>query len=145
MDLNRCIIFNVSLEGFREHRHTADWELEAWAPEITGLFIHAAYGMNKLINLKLLPDKPVICFLDVVADDYEGLLVKFLGELIYLLESRKQGFTLFELKVENFHLSGKLQGAFISSIDKEIKAVTWHKLRVSQNSKGYRVNIVFDV
>jgi SHS2 domain-containing protein len=38
-----------------------------------------------------------------------------------------------------------MDGAPIASMDKEIKAVTWHNLRVRREADGLRVNIVFDV
>ena len=31
--------------GFREHAHTADWELEVWAPDLPALLEQAAHGM----------------------------------------------------------------------------------------------------
>jgi len=42
-------------------------------------------------------------------------------------------------------LHAELSGDEVQNIAKEIKAVTYHNLRVRQTAQGYQVNIVFDV
>jgi len=37
-----------SQSGFREREHTADWELQVWAPSFSGLLEQAARGMYAL-------------------------------------------------------------------------------------------------
>ena len=39
--------------GFREREHTADWELEVWAPDLPGLLVQAARGMYWLMGARL--------------------------------------------------------------------------------------------
>jgi len=39
--------------GFREREHTADWELEVWAPDFPGLLEQSARGMYALSGLRL--------------------------------------------------------------------------------------------
>ncbi len=39
--------------GFREKDHTADWELEVWAPDLPGLLVEAARGMYWLMGARL--------------------------------------------------------------------------------------------
>ena len=39
--------------GYREHEHTADWELEVWAPGFPGLLKQAAEGMYALAQTTL--------------------------------------------------------------------------------------------
>jgi hypothetical protein len=43
--------------GFREHAHTADWELEVWAPDLATLFVQAALGMYALSGVILQPGR----------------------------------------------------------------------------------------
>jgi SHS2 domain-containing protein len=38
-----------------------------------------------------------------------------------------------------------MEGAPIASLDKAIKAVTYHNLRINETSKGFETTIVFDV
>ena len=39
--------------GFREKEHTADWELDVWAPDLPALLDQAARGMYWLMGAQL--------------------------------------------------------------------------------------------
>ena len=70
--------------GFLELRHTADWEIEAWAPDLPKLFEQAAIGMYTLSGTHLYPEPRITHNLELVAADAESLLVKFLSELLFI-------------------------------------------------------------
>jgi SHS2 domain-containing protein len=131
--------------GCREVEHTADWELEVWAPDLAGLLEQAACGMFQLAGLRLQPGPRLTRSLLVDASDRETLLVQFLSELLYLSEGEGIGFDQYRITLDGFHLQVEAGGAPLASIDKEIKAVTYHRLAVRQAGGVYRVNIVFDV
>ena len=131
--------------GYREIEHTADWEVEAWAADLPGLFEQAARGMYALSGTRLEPGPRQQVSLEVQAEDMEGILVKFLSELLFLAEQTGLGFGSFELSIERDHLKAHLDGAPIAAFDKEIKAVTFHQLKIRETERGFRVNIVFDV
>ena len=64
-------------ERFRKVEHTADWELEVWAPDLPGLLEQAARGMYSLTSTHL-DEKPRISReLELSAPDLESLLVAF--------------------------------------------------------------------
>lgn len=131
--------------GFRELEHTADWEIEVWSPDLPGLFEQAARGMYALSGTLLAPGPRCIQSLEVKAHDPESLLVSFLSELLYRGEKEGLGFDRFELRLQDDQLSAQLEGAPILSCNKEIKAVTYHRMKIQETKKGLRVNIVFDV
>ena len=54
-------------------------------------------------------------------------------------------FDHFELEVEKQSLKVELQGAQIASVDKAIKAVTYHNLEIDKTEQGFETTIVFDV
>src|SRR5690606_38330986 len=115
-------------EGFRELEHTADWELEAWAPDMAGLLEQAARGMYALMNARLQDQPRTTREVDLHALDPEGLLVAFLDELLYLGEVENLAFDTFELRVMGRALQARLGGAPLLTQAKEIKAVTYHNL-----------------
>lgn len=131
--------------GFREIAHTADWQLEVWAPDIPGLIEQAARGMYTLagVELKAGPRQQVRVVLRLT--DIESLLVSFLGELLYLIESTGLAFDEFDFRIGNGTFTAYLTGAPLAKLDKEIKAVTYHNLEVRQLPGSLTVNIVFDV
>lgn len=132
--------------GFRENAHTADWELEVWAPDLPGLLEQAARGMYTLSGIQLKPGIAQSRTITLQAADVEGLLVRFLTELLWLEQEQGLGFDAFSIVVDDhYHLRAELQGYPLSHLEKEIKAVTYHNLKVSHTSQGLSVKIVFDV
>ena len=77
--------------------------------------------------------------------DGENLLVKFLNELLFLSEQEGLAFDEFDLRLEDNELEARLIGAPIINQGKEIKAVTYHNLRIRKVPQGLEVNLVFDV
>lgn len=135
----------LPLFGFREHAHTADWELEVWAPDLPSLLEQSARGMYALSGMRLHPGLHQTHSISMQGQDAESLLVRFLSELLWL-EQQGLGFDEFSLLVdEQYHLRAELHGAAIANLDKEIKAVTYHNLAVQNTPQGLQVTIVFDV
>ncbi len=130
--------------GFREVEHTADLELEVWASNMTELLSAAASGMYRLMGVAIEGSR-VRRRIELEADDPEALLVDFLAELLYLGESEGYAFDEFDLAVAGNRLSGTIGGARMASQKKEIKAVTYHRLRINETERGLVTRIVFDV
>ena len=131
--------------GFQEIEHTADWELEVWAPDLPALLEQAAMGMYSLAGVRLRAGRRVDRSFSLPMEDAESLLVRFLGELLYLAEQEALAFDRFDLRLEAGWLQAWLSGAEIEAVPKEIKAVTYHNLAIQRTKKGLRVHIVFDV
>ena len=132
--------------GFREHAHTADWELEVWAPNLPGLLEQAARGMYALAGMRLQPGPNITHQVELHGNDAESLLVRFLSELLWIQQEQGLGFEQFSIDVgANHSVQAELGGHAIANLDKEIKAVTYHNLQVESTPQGLRANIVFDV
>jgi SHS2 domain-containing protein len=132
--------------GFREHAHTADWELEVWAPDLPMLLEQSARGMYALSGVKLQPGSTHQRTLSIEAADQESLLVRFLTELLWLEQDQNLGFDHFTITLEgDLNITAKLSGSTITNLDKEIKAVTYHNLAVRVTPQGLHTSIVFDV
>lgn len=132
--------------GFRERAHTADWELEVWAPDLPALLEQAAHGMYTISGVQLVPGVTQDRTITLHAADAESLLVRFLSELLWLEQDQQLGFNQISVTVDDeYNLNAELRGSTIAKMDKEIKAVTYHNLVVQSSSAGLRVNIVFDV
>lgn len=138
-------ISKKSAQGFLEIEHTADWELEVWAEDLPGLLEEAARGMYALAGVKWdeTHSREVSFFLS--AEDPESLLVGFLAELLYYLEQEGLAFYRFILQANQYNLNVLAVGAPVTQLQKEIKAVTYHNLKIEQNAAGLKTRIVFDV
>jgi SHS2 domain-containing protein len=134
-----------NLSGFREISHTADWALQVWAPDLTGLLVQAAQGMFSLMEIQIDPRFTFEKEIKVTAEDAESLLVSFLSELLFLCEMDGLGFNQFNVKNDGLELTAIATGAKIVSQRKEIKAVTYHNLEIRSTETGLEAVIVFDV
>lgn len=131
--------------GYEEVEHTADWALRVWAPDIETLFATAAEGMNRLSGIELDAGSEVMSIVQFEAQDMETLLVDFLSEVLFASEDEGIGYDKFGLTIENGRLTGELGGGKIVRQEKQIKAVTFHNLKIEETAAGLEVLIVFDV
>ena len=131
--------------GHREIEHTADWELEVWGYDMPGLMAEAARGMYGLMEVGISEDSRCHRRLEFFADDREQLLVSFLGELLFLAEAEDLAFDGFLLQVNGTSLVARLEGGTILSRSKEIKAVTYHHLLLSEDRDGWSARVLVDI
>ena len=132
-------------QGHRELEHTADWALEVWAPDLAALLEEAARGMYRLMGVVLAAGPRQRRRLELAGADRESLLVDFLAELLYLVESEGLAFDTLGLEAADGRLAASLEGAPITSHAKDIKAVTYHRLEIRDTATGLETRIVFDV
>jgi SHS2 domain-containing protein len=131
--------------GFREKEHTADWELDVWAPDLPALLEQAARGMYWLMGARLEDGVRAQRSVQFSGVDDETRLVGFLQELLYLTGSEGLAFDRFEVTLEAEGGRAVLGGAPLVQLAKEIKAVTYHNLAVRKTSAGLEATLVFDV
>jgi SHS2 domain-containing protein len=131
--------------GFEEISHTADWSMRVWAQDLPSLFAECARAMNALAGTVTDEGPRVTRAFESEAPDAESLLVSFLSELVYYQEQENLAFDTFAIQISAKQISVNMEGARIAAVDKAIKAVTYHNLKVEETSRGYEVVIVIDV
>lgn len=136
---------NSPERGYLEVEHTADWGLEVWAPDLPGLIEEAVRGMYELMGTVVSEDSRCHRQLEIAGEDREQLLVSFLEELLYIADHEDLAFDGFLLNVVETNLLARLEGGFLVSRDKEIKAVTYHYLEIEETGRGLETRIIFDV
>ena len=133
--------------GFEEVEHTADTALRIFGTDLTELFVSAATGLTHLMAVNVSEISTEIeKSIELNAIDAESLLVEWLGELAYWAESEMLIFKKFRIqKATATHLQAKIFGGKTSMLEKHIKAVTYHNLKILKTSNGLEATIVFDV
>lgn len=128
--------------------HTADVGMTARGSSWDELFRNAALGMFSLIaDTRALQGKEEVA-VDVTANDRDSLLVSFLNEILYQYETKHIVFcdclifTISETRVVALCKGEKRAASHY--IQREIKAATYHQLRIQKN-KAYEAQIIFDV
>lgn len=133
--------------SFEEVDHTADHALNIVGKDLKDLFISAAEGMTSLMvadraNISENIARTVI----LEAIDTESLLVEWLNELVYLAEAEMLIFKNFRIdQISSNHLDAEVCGGTVATIEKLIKAVTYHNLKIMKTQRGLEATIVFDV
>lgn len=130
--------------------HTADVCVRVSGNSLEEIFIGSARAMMEVITdvKKVKPSREFS--ITAYGENYEELLVKWLQELLYLHEVEKMVFTDFKIKLENATAAvGKAYGEKIDigrhEFYSNIKAVTYHNLKIVSSRGKYRVDIVFDI
>ena len=84
--------------------------------------------------------------IDLEAEDAEGLLVAWLGELAYFAERDSLICREFDIRgLSQTSLRAVIRGGHVPEIQKHIKAVTYHDLAIVPIEEGLQVTVVFDV
>ncbi len=133
--------------GFEEVEHTADEALQISGTNLAELFLSAAAGLTHLMVADVSEiSTDIEKSIELDAIDAESLLVEWLGELAYWAESEMLVFKKFRIqKATTTYLQAKIFGGKISRLEKHIKAVTYHNLKIQKTSEGLEATIVFDV
>ena len=130
--------------GFKEVPHKADIALDVFAPNLPEMFINAAMGLYHILGIR----KGTVDLeeIHIVLDDIdrEGLLVVFLTELLYRVE---EGCVVnqFSITITENHLEADLNIAPILSRQREIKAITYHELKIIEENGSFHTRLVLDL
>lgn len=135
---------------FRLLEHTADMGIEARADTLDALFIAAARGLQEILFGQDCPTKGDQSLkLELEAGDVEELLVVWLGEILFLVEQR--GFCPAFFVIEEIgpqSLTGSVFGRFQQEECRplrEVKAVTYHLLRVLRQDNRWQARVYLDL
>ncbi len=133
--------------GARQIDHTADLALEIWGPDEPAMLVAGAVAIVEILTdgaqVSDTDTRPV----QLEAIDAEDRLIRWLGEILYW--ACVEGFLVVraELEVTADGLTGTAHGMEGASdlLRTEIKAATYHDLRVVPDSDGVRARVVLDV
>lgn len=126
--------------------HTADIGLKITGASISDLFLEAARALVIEIGADSTSSEKTIT-IDANGYDYEDLLVLFLNELLFEIQTRD--FRVSELDMVSFsktNIRVSVNGTLGSKpLKVNIKAATYHNLDIIRKHSGYETTIIFDV
>ena len=132
--------------GVEEIEHTADWAIRVSAPSAAELFRRAAMGLYHLAGMRLSTTPRLVRVMRLTGVDWESLLVAWLNELLFLQEHEGVAYDEIQIvAVGREALEAELRGGRVIAWARDIKAVTFHNLRVEEEAAGWQTTIVFDV
>lgn len=130
--------------------HTADVGLRAFGGDLKELFKNFALGMFGIItNLDDIKPKTSLT-IEAGAVTQEELLVDWLRELLYQYNTQEILFKNFEIeKMTDNRISAKAWGEKFDcrrhNLKTEIKAVTYHGLKIEKVQDHWQGEVIFDI
>lgn len=146
------------MELYQQLPHTADIKIRVFGQTKENLFEHAviamfqvlgphAQGCQRVNDLLVCPVLPKTHAVEVESTDLESLLVDFLSQAWWLSDVYNEAYLAACVEfLTDTRLRATLSGVAISGFDVvEIKAVTYHDLKIKKEGDQWQVDIVFDI
>lgn len=138
--------------NFEFFEHTADIGIRVYGETLTDLFNNSAQALFQII-LDYQPKSKIEKKVELKADSFEDLLVIWLNELISGLFADKFLPAKFNIVIEDNRqekiikadMVGENFSPYENKINMEIKAATYHNLKIQRTCEGYKAEIIFDV
>lgn len=138
--------------------HTADLKIRVYGKTLHEFFRNAVIGMFQSIGPQssnctkqddrlVCPALPEHRMVEMQAPDLTMLLIDFLSEALYLSDINNEAYLDVDVQeVDEQHIKAVLHGIKIKRFDVvEIKAVTYHDLKIQHIDGIWRADIVFDI
>jgi SHS2 domain-containing protein len=136
-------------KDWRTFEHPADLGLEARADSLAELFEALAEGLARQVCPRGVRSQDTLP-VRAEADDLESLAVEFLGEVLRLFHLRR--FLVAGVRVERIEATSLSASAGGEAYDParhelgpEIKAVTYHHLKVAHEPDGWVATVLLDL
>jgi SHS2 domain-containing protein len=136
--------------NYRLIEHTADLGIEVWGSSMGELFTHSACAMYDIIS-NIVSIHPIKSFhIKSKGIDKEDLLKNWLSELLYYFHLKDILFSSFNIeKISDKSIisvaSGEKRDEKRHALKHDIKAVTYHGLKIIEKDNRLQTNIIFDV
>ena len=128
---------------YKELEHTADILIEVTGDSLENLFEEAGKALFDILGKSGTKsvDQTVI---QTHASNPEQLLVKWLEELLAEHEISGNLFNKFRVKIQGNQLEAQVFGG-PGKVETSIKAVTFHRLKIWEESGKWKARILFDI
>ena len=139
------------MKDFELFEHTADIGLRVYGRDLAELFANAARGLFSLIT-DFDPPQAKEKTITLKATSSEGLLIDWLSELISGFFAYKFLPKRYNIRIEQdkestleAHLLGAEYDPYARKINMEVKAATYHGLKIEKTQEGYIAEVIFDI
>jgi SHS2 domain-containing protein len=135
---------------FETFDHTADLGLRITAPTLDALFADAAAGLLTVITGDLSAVLPAASKeVTLPFDKSDLLLFDWLNHLLYLFDVEHLLFCKFEAHCDESGLHARAWGEPLDRerhpLEHEVKAITYHGLRVERTADGWLAELIVDI
>ncbi len=144
---------NTLAKDYELIEHTADIGIRVRAGDLKGIFKNAALAMfdiaaEKKSRLSAVSRELRTIAVKQDAESLEELFINWLNELLSLSATKELIFSDFKIdKIDDENLRAKAIGLGINNyrVNTEIKAATYHQLKLQKENGGWVAEVIFDV
>jgi SHS2 domain-containing protein len=135
---------------FEVFDHTADLGLRVRADDLNSLFAEAARALMSVVvsNPDAVEPRDALA-IDISGGDREYLLVDWLDKMLFLFESKRFLASRFDVAVAPDGVSAAVRGEPYDearhTLAHEVKAITYHGLKVEQTKSGWLAEVILDI
>ena len=135
---------------YETFEHTADLGLRVRAADLDSLFADAGRGLFSLMvaNLDAVGLVEEVS-LGVVGDELDYLLFDWLNELLFIFETRRLILVEFQMHVSDGGVQATARGEPFDpsrhQSEHEVKAITYHELKVAKEDGGWLAEVIVDI
>ena len=138
------------MRPFKILSHTSEIGIEVRGRDLSAIFQNAAAGLLAVFDKRGKVKTRTTVSIRMRSSSAEALLVHWLSELVFLVQTRHWLFGKIEFpRLQETSLSATLQGESmrrgVHRIGREIKAVTFHQLRIVRDKDALKATVLFDV
>jgi SHS2 domain-containing protein len=135
---------------YEHFAHTADLGLRVRATTLDDLFADAARGLTAMLVADVATVRPAVeRRFRLHAGSVEYLFFDWLSELLFAFETDGVLFSQFDVKVNGCDLAAVCRGepadAERHALEHEVKAITYHGLRVEQADGAWLAEVIVDI
>ena len=135
---------------YETFEHTADIGLRIRAATLPELFAEAACGLASLIVDDLAAIRPLETrVVELAGSEPDLLLFDWLNELLYACDRDRFVGSSFEVRLDEQGLMGRAAGERLDAarhrLVHEVKAITYHGLRVELAEGGWMAEVIVDI
>jgi SHS2 domain-containing protein len=131
--------------------HTADIGIRVKAKGLAEIFKNAALAMFDIIaeeKSQVTSHKSQVIRIKQKADNLDELFINWLNELLSLSATEELIFLDFKIdKIDDKNIQAKAFGQDMKNyrVNSEIKAATYHQLKLEETNGGWTAEVIFDV
>ena len=135
---------------YETFEHTADLGLRVRAADLPALLAEAAKGLASMIvanldDVRLVEERKI----EVDGADRDYLVFDWLSELLFVYETQHLVLRDFDVRLTENGLQAVARGERLDPqrhvLDHEVKAITYHALKLEETSEGWLLEVIVDI
>jgi len=135
------------MKRFELLEHTADIKMRVFGTSIEEVFKNAAYGMA-CIQKEGIEDQELKIqkTIEIESIDIESLLVDFLSEILTLSDTYQEAYPkVSNIKIKDKKINAEILGFSVDHFDEDIKAATYHEVKIEEKNRKWEAEVIFDI